>query len=142
MIPAKALVLDANIMLRAVFGKRVRKLIESYGGTVSFCSPDVCFDEARKHISAIAERKQVPLSTALHVFDEVTCNIRLVEVGLYGQNEYAARERIISRDIKDWPVVATCLLLDCPVWTEDQDFFGSGISTWTTNNVEIYLRGK
>jgi hypothetical protein len=29
-----------------------------------------------------------------------------------------------------------------PVWTEDQDFFGSGISTWTTSTVELYLRGK
>jgi len=142
MIPAKTLVLDANIMLRAGFGKRVRKRIERYGETVSFCSPDVCFEEARKYISPVAERKQVPLSTALHVFDEVTCNIRLVEMGLHGQHEYAARERIISRDIKDWPVVATCLLLDCPVWTEDQDFFGSGISTWTTNNVKIYLSAK
>ena len=47
---------------------------------------------------------------------------------------------MISRDIEDWPVVATSLLLDCPVWTEDQDFFGSGLATWTTNRIELYLR--
>jgi predicted nucleic acid-binding protein len=45
-----------------------------------------------------------------------------------------------SRDIEDWPIMATAMLLDCPIWTEDQDFFGSGVATWTTTNVELYLR--
>jgi len=26
-----------------------------------------------------------------------------------------------------------------PAWTEDRDFFGSGVATWTTVNVELYL---
>ena len=29
----------------------------------------------------------------------------------------------------------------CPVWTEDTDFFGTGIATWTTDRVELYLAG-
>jgi hypothetical protein len=29
----------------------------------------------------------------------------------------------------------------CPTWTEDQDFFGSGVATWTTDRIELYLRG-
>jgi predicted nucleic acid-binding protein len=69
--------------------------------------------------------------------------VRLVEIvdeSLYEERESSARERMLSRDVEDWPIVATSLLLDCPVWTEDQDFFGSGIATWTTNNVELYLR--
>jgi len=37
-------------------------------------------------------------------------------------------------------VIAAALLLDAPVWTEDQDFFGSGTATWTTSNVDLYLR--
>ena len=40
----------------------------------------------------------------------------------------------------DWPVVATALMLAAPIWTEDQDFFGSGIATWTSNRIELYLR--
>jgi predicted nucleic acid-binding protein len=51
------------------------------------------------------------------------------------------RVRLLRRgDIADWPVVATALLLQCPVWTEDRDFFGSGVATWTTATVEVYLR--
>lgn len=54
--------------------------------------------------------------------------------------EDRARARISSRDVDDWPVVATALLIDAPIWTEDKDFFGSGIATWTSNNIELYLR--
>ncbi|WP_455227346.1 PIN domain-containing protein [Lautropia mirabilis] len=35
------------------------------------------------------------------------------------------------------------LVLDaCPIWTEDQDFFGTGVPTWTTDRVELYLKNK
>ena len=53
--------------------------------------------------------------------------------------ESKAKARIASRDINDWHAVAAALLLDCPVWTEDNDFFGSGVATWTTATVELYL---
>ena len=43
------------------------------------------------------------------------------------------------RDADDWPALALGLQLECAIWTEDQDFFGSGIATWTTRTVEIYL---
>jgi predicted nucleic acid-binding protein len=52
-----------------------------------------------------------------------------------------AIERISRRDPDDWPAVAAALVLDCPIWTEDADFFGSGVATWTTDTVEIYLSG-
>ena len=30
--------------------------------------------------------------------------------------------------------------LECPIWTEDKDFFGVGIATWTSRTVELYFR--
>jgi hypothetical protein len=41
--PVKALVLDANILLRAVFGVKVRAILESHEDVAAFYSPDVCF---------------------------------------------------------------------------------------------------
>jgi len=49
--------------------------------------------------------------------------------------------RIGARDPMDWPVVAAALALGCPIWTEDQDFFGVGVPTWTSARVDVYLRG-
>ena len=50
-----------------------------------------------------------------------------------------ARERIDRRDEDDWPVLASALALSCPIWTEDTDFFGCGVATWTTDRIELYL---
>jgi predicted nucleic acid-binding protein len=63
--------------------------------------------------------------------------VQRIEFDVYCEFEDNAKKRI--RDIRDWPVLATALALDCPIWTEDQDFFGSGVATWTTNTVLMYL---
>jgi predicted nucleic acid-binding protein len=48
---------------------------------------------------------------------------------------------LAGRDLDDWPVLASALPLNCPIWTEDTDFFGAGVETWTTGNVELLLEG-
>ena len=48
MSPGKGLVLDANILIRAVLGKRVRSILEKYKDSAEFYAPDVCFEEARE----------------------------------------------------------------------------------------------
>jgi hypothetical protein len=30
-------------------------------------------------------------------------------------------------------------ILECPIWTEVRDFFGTGLATWTSDRVEIFL---
>jgi predicted nucleic acid-binding protein len=92
----RAIVLDANILIRAVLGKRVRELISIV----------------------------LPL-----------------ELGVYVGFKTQALERIALRDADDWPVLACAMAIGCPVWTEDADFFGSGVATWTSDRVELYLAG-
>ena len=53
--------------------------------------------------------------------------------------ETEARHRLSGRDEDAWPYLALAIRMGRPIWTEDQDFFGSGVATWTTNRVEIYL---
>jgi predicted nucleic acid-binding protein len=138
---SKSLVLDANILIRAVFGRRVRALLTEFEDAVAFYCPDICLEEARRNIAAIAERQRVSAVTALEFLDELALIVEPVDLGLYSEHEATARSRMASRDVTDWPIVATALLLDCPIWTEDRDFFGSGVATWTTNNVRFYLKG-
>jgi predicted nucleic acid-binding protein len=136
------LVLDANILLRAVFGIRVMQLLETYEDVAGFYSPDVCFAEAEKYIPDVAKRRGLNSALARSILQDVTGIIQPVDKSLYESHEKLARERIQRRDPRDWPVVAVALMLGLPVWTEDQDFFGSGIPTWTTDRVELYLRGS
>ena len=138
----KGLVLDANILLRAVLGQRVRELLEAFEDTVTFYSPDVCFDDARKYIPDVSSRRRIDPLPGLAVLEEVSNIFESVDQSLYEDFETVALARVTPRDPDDWPVVAVALLLDFPIWTEDQDFFGSGIATWTTDHVELYLRGE
>jgi predicted nucleic acid-binding protein len=138
--PSKRLVLDANILLRGVWGSKVRTLLEAHEATVAFYSPDVCFDDARKYIPHLAERRQFDAAAGLLVLDRLEQIVQVVDRDLYDAHEAVARNRITARDVDDWPVLAAALLLDCPIWTEDRDFFGSGIATWITANIELYLQ--
>jgi predicted nucleic acid-binding protein len=65
--------------------------------------------------------------------------VQTVEFEAYSGFEAIARQRLARRDEDDWPILAAALALGCPIWTEDTDFFGCGVATWTTDRVELYL---
>jgi predicted nucleic acid-binding protein len=138
----KRIVLDANILIRAVFGVRVLSLFETYEEIVMFASPDVCFEDARKYIPQLAQHRGLDSMAGLKVLEGVAQAVHVVDCSLYEAHRDAARNRIAMRDAEDWPIIATALLLDCPVWTEDHDFFGTGIATWTTRTIELYLKAS
>jgi predicted nucleic acid-binding protein len=133
------LVLDANILIRAVLGLRVLELLRKYAGQVEFMAPDTAFQEAREHLPGILGARKVPAAPAMATLDLLARLVQTVEVETYASFETVARERIDKRDEDDWPVLATALALGCPIWTEDTDFFGCGVATWTTDRVELHL---
>jgi hypothetical protein len=49
-MPDRALVLDANILVRSVLGRRTRELIEKYAGDVTFFVPETATVEVKKHL--------------------------------------------------------------------------------------------
>ena len=138
----RGLVLDANILLCAVFGQRVRHVLETYENDARFYTPDVCFQDAQKYIPVISKDRRLDAALGLSVLEQLGRLVEQVDRSLYEESEDSARARIERRDADDWPVVAVALLLNLPIWTEDQDFFGSGIATWTTDRVELYLRSR
>jgi predicted nucleic acid-binding protein len=133
------LVLDANILIRAVLGSRVLGFLRKYAGQVELVAPDVAFQEAREHLPGILEKWKIPAAPAMATLDLLAGLVQTVEVETYSSFETIARQRIDRRDADDWPVLATALALDCPIWTEDTDFFGCGVATWTTDRIELYL---
>jgi predicted nucleic acid-binding protein len=132
-------VLDANILIRAVLGSRVLFLLRKYAAHAQFFAPDTAFEEARDHLPSILERRKIPAATALGLLDLLAEVVQLVEFERYAGWEPLARQRMNRRDEDDWPILATALALGCPIWTEDTDFFGCGVATWTTDRVELYL---
>lgn len=133
------IVLDANILIRAVLGQKVRNTLFKFAYSAQFFTPDVCFADARKYLPALFEKRNLPADKALALLEELTCLIGAVDQSLYEIYEMEAKQRIAVRDIDDWPIVAVSLMLDCPIWTEDTDFFGAGVATWTSDRVHLYL---
>ncbi len=65
----KAIVLDANILIRAVLGKRVRELIATHAVSVQFFAPDAAYADARKYLPVLLEKRGVKCEPALAVLD-------------------------------------------------------------------------
>ncbi|MAL01801.1 PIN domain-containing protein [Neopusillimonas maritima] len=136
---AKAIVLDANILIRAVLGQKVRNLILTHASSVQFFAPDIAYADARNYLPPLLEKRGVAPDTVVTVLDRLESIVLPLDVTFYNSIRKEALNRIAMRDADDWPVLACAMLLDCPVWTEDADFFGTGVATWTSDRVALYL---
>lgn len=47
--PGRRIVLDANILVRAVLGRRVKAIIEDHVEKAEFFAPEVAYGEAERH---------------------------------------------------------------------------------------------
>ncbi len=68
----------------------------------------------------------------------VDAAILVLDEAVYSALEDEARARSL-RDPTDWPVVASALALSAGIWTNDNDFLGTGIATWTTESLSAWL---
>jgi hypothetical protein len=84
-----------------------------YGAVVDLFAPDTAWAEAREHLPIILKKRGVPVEPALSLLNSL--------------------EGVIQ------PVLATALPSGSPIWTEDNDFFGIGVATWTADRVELFL---
>ena len=136
------LVLDANILIRAVLGSRVRNIIFSNQAHARFFAPDVAYSDARTYLPGLFAKRGLSAESAMNLLEMLEGLVRPLSLDAYGHMQVQALQRIGGRDADDWPIVASALVLDCPIWTEDQAFFGTGVPTWTTDRVELYLKNK
>jgi predicted nucleic acid-binding protein len=125
----------------------VLNLLEVYAKEVHFLTTELAYDEIHAHVPAILRRRGVPtveidrlLST--EILPRIHLLVPPIPQESYADLEQEARRRLRGRDEADWPFLALALRLECPIWTEDTDFFGSGVSTWTTDRIEIFLRSR
>lgn len=79
----KAIVLDANILIRAVLGKRVRELLLANAATVKFFAPDVAYADARKYLPALLEKRGVKSAAAMAVLDTLESIVRPLDLDHY-----------------------------------------------------------
>ena len=138
-MPGRALVLDANILIRAVLGQRVRRILEAHADSISFFIPETAYAEAEEHLAMLVVKRGGDPAIAMASLRSMAALGTVTSQDLYGDFEAEARNRLGSRDPEDWPILAAALALGCPIWTEDTDFFGCGVATWTSGSIDIFL---
>lgn len=79
----KAIVQDANILIRAVLGKRVRELIFDNAATVKFFSPDIAYVDARKYLPTLLKKRGFDAGAAMLVLDRLEGVVQSIDVELY-----------------------------------------------------------
>jgi len=137
----RALVIDANILIRGTLGPRVRTLLGTNAGTMVFLAPQTVPDEAREHLEELIVSRRLERVATMAVLEELLLPVQIVGEEGYTAWRNEARARLRTRDMDDWPVLALALTVGCPIWTEDRDFFGAGVATWTTDRVDRFFAG-
>jgi predicted nucleic acid-binding protein len=81
----KALVVDANILVRAVLGKRVRTVIETYCDSVSFFVPEAAYAEAEEHLPRLVNKRGGDPERALAFLRALRHLVELIGSDVYGE---------------------------------------------------------
>ena len=83
----RALVVDGNILIRAVLGQRVRRIIEAHADNVSFFIPETAYAEAEEHLARLVAKHGGHPAKALSFLRSIAALGTLVGMDLYGDFE-------------------------------------------------------
>ncbi|MDR0285434.1 MAG: hypothetical protein LBI33_11210 [Propionibacteriaceae bacterium] len=140
-MPNRSLILDANILIRAILGTKASQLLLTAAGRISLFAPSAAYHDARHYLPKILLSREIgDPESALVALDELESLVIPLESALYEAWRDEALIRLGRRGPEDWPILAAALAIDCPMWTEDRDFFGAGVATWTTDRVGLFFR--
>jgi predicted nucleic acid-binding protein len=137
MAERKRLVIEANILIRACLGVRARALIADFASEVDFYVAEANAAEASGYIGELASHRGLDPQICQEALLSLMEVVQMVDTPLIEAAKDEALKRI--RDPADWPALALAMQLECAIWTEGQDFFGTGVATWTTATVQRYL---
>jgi len=100
-MPNKALVVDANILVRAVLGKRVRAVIEAHAEGVSFFVPEAAYCEAEEHLATLVVKHGGDPEKALSLLRCLRNLVVPIGNDVYGEFQTEARQRLAKRGSAD-----------------------------------------
>ena len=134
------LVVDTSVLVGELLRARGR---ERVGDTrLELFLPEQMWGETQvevpRRIAAFVRRRglddAVGEELAARALAAIEANVAVIDTAVYAAVEDEARARSL-RDPHDWPVVACALAVSAGIWTNDNDFLGTGVPTWTTESL-------
>lgn len=100
---ARRLVLDANILVRAVLGKRVKAVIADHTAQAEFFVPEVGYDDAERHLPGVLTKfgRGDEIDDALAYLTLIRESVLPVPEEFYADQKDEALARIEQRDPDD-----------------------------------------
>ena len=140
---------DANVLVSELLRTRGRELIESPSLSLRV-SEEVLGEtlhELRNRAAKIVERKGASREAADKMLEDAAGSLERGTAPVPREAYAALGEQAayrIPRDPDDVPTVALALALGgaegrCGIWTNDGDFLGCGVPTWTTDTLLAHL---
>ena len=123
-------------------GIKLTKIISKYEGEIAFLTAEEAFLNANEYVPQIISKRRGDnhdIKAAKTKLEHLEKFIQAVPVSDFNAFEDVARGIMKTRDEDDWLYLALALRFDCPIWTEDKDFFGCGVPIWTTNRIKYFL---
>lgn len=138
------LVVDTSVLVGELLRARGRDRLGD--DRLELFLPEQMWEETKvelpRRIGAFARRRELEDRVADELtaacLDAIVANVVVLDEVIYAALEDEARARS-RRDARGWPVVASALALAAGVWTNDNDFLGTGVSTWTTDSLQVWL---
>ena len=141
---AMRLVVDTSVLVGELLHAEGRERLGD--DRLELFLPERMWSEARlelpRRVAAFTRRRRLDrtVSDALAAacLEAIEANLVIVDEAISAAVEDEARDRSL-RDPGDWPVVASALVLSADIWTNDNDFLGTGVATWTTDTLRVRL---
>lgn len=138
------LVVDTSVLVGELLRQKGRARLGD--DRIELFLPEQMWNETRvelpRRIQAFVRRRGLDGTVGAELsrlcVEAVSANMVILDVAIYSAVEDEARARSL-RDPDDWPVVACALALSAGVWTNDNDFLGTGVPTWTTESLQGWL---
>jgi hypothetical protein len=139
------LAVDASVLIAELLRVRGRALFQRAGLQILVAQEQWAETERGLEQRAVLLRQRVPAAEVEVLLDEAHAlvaagAVTVVPSGVYAQREAVARRRI--RDQSDWPTVALALATDSAILTDDPDFLGCGMVTWTVDTLLAELESQ
>jgi len=134
-MPSAALIVDANVLIAAVYGRR-RAPIFAVQATTALMTTERAVEEARRRVELGLKRPDL-LSTLDELVGEMTVVPMASLEPALDNCEIALREAVQSRNgsVKDAHLLALAWAVSADIWSSDRDFAGTGVASWSTINL-------
>ena len=124
------LVVDANIIIRLVVGRRAP--IDAAEAMMRGVRLSATLAQLEESAKVLVREFDFTNDQAIQELAGVTAAMKLLDHDVYAAFEQAARCRLHRKAQPDWPVLAAAMATDAGVWSDDRDFFGVGVPVWSS----------